>query len=422
MRGSFVSCLALVLLSSPALAASRSHKNRCSDATRELRVASGKAYAGREVEPKEAQNAIAHINQHTENFNRATRMLDSAGPWDPRDPDLAECAGLLDTERAYIEETIAKIKRAQEAGVKQAPVLEAAKGEPRKRAFYMLSTLTVEPTAEVFGGLKPAEAKAMVDALVPVDEACKTALPEAFAKPPALPTGDSGGRVYRSAGVSLPGSLEDRADWWCWVSNHRAELSAKALGNVRVGADRYGNHHLIFREILDAGASWKGATSGWVLDIARDEKPFMNGLRASLSEWYRAFGAPMPEQPFPGLAEQITAVRAAVEGAASRNKIEPTKWHEKGMEAGAKAAAAKLYPKVSTPAAWMDADNWTLEQNAFGVPLKRFRSGQVVYRVASDPFCVQRTFNYVEPHMGGGKYQADKEASLLEGVTVVTCP
>jgi hypothetical protein len=161
---------------------------------------------------------------------------------------------------------------------------------------------------------------------------------------------------------------------------------------------------------------------GWVLDVYRDDKPFMTGLRTALGAWYAAFGMAVPEQPFPGLAEQITAVRAAVEGAASRNKVEPTSYHDKAMEAGAKAAAQKLYPKVAAPAAWMDASNWTIEQNALGIPVKRFRSGQVVYRVGSDPFCLQRTFNYVEPHMGGGKYQADKDASLLEGVTIVKCP
>jgi hypothetical protein len=422
MRGSFVSVLTLVALSSPALAASRGHMNRCNDAAREIRGATSMVYATRDVEPKEVPNAISHINQHTDRYNRAKGMLDSAGPWDPRDPDLAECAELLDKEKAYIESTIAKIKTAQEAGTKQGPVLEAAKGEPQKRAFYMLATVAVSPTASIFNNLKPAEAKALVDGLAPVEEACKTAMPEAFAKQPALPTQNGGGLEYRNAGVALPGTLQDRADWWCWVSSHRMDLATKALGNVKVLAERYGNHHMTFPEILKAGATWRGSTMGWVLDIYRDEKPFMTGLRAAMGDWYRAFGVPMPEQPFPGLAEQITAVRAAVDGAASRNKIEPTTWHEKGMEAGAKAAAAKLYPKVSTPAAWMDADNWTVEQNALGIPLKRFRSGQVVYRVASDPFCQQRTFNYVEPHMGGGKYQADKEASLLEGVTIVKCP
>jgi hypothetical protein len=422
MRGSFVCMMTLMALSPAALAASRGHKNRCNDAAREIRGGTQMMYANRDVEPKEVQNAISHINQHTDRYNRAKGMLDSAGPWDSSDPELAECAELLDKEKAYIESTIAKIKNAQEAGTKQAPVLAAANGEQQKRAFYSLATVAVQPKARLFDNMKPAEAKALVDTLAPVEEACKSAMPEAFAKPPTMPTQNGGGLEYRTAGFALPGTLQDRADWWCWISSHRGELSARALGNLTVLAERYGNHHMTFPEIIKAGSSWRGSTMGWVLDVYRDEKPFMTGLRAAVGEWYKAFGVPVPEQPFPGLAEQITAVRAAVDGAASRNKIEPTPYHEKSMEAGAKAAAAKLYPKVSTPTAWMDADNWTIEQNALGIPLKRYRSGQVVYRVASDPFCLQRTFNYVEPHMGGGKYQAQKEASLLEGVTIVKCP
>lgn len=422
MRGTIVGVMTLVALAPSAFAATRGHKNRCNDAAREIRGATSMVYATRDVEPKEVQNAIAHINQHTDRYNRAKGMLDSAGPWEASDPDLAECAELLDKEKAYIDATIAKIKRAQEAGTKQAPVLAAASGEQQRRAFYTLATIAVQPQARLFDNLKPAEAKALVDTLAPVEEACKTAMPEAFAKQPALPGQNAGGLEYRTAGVALPGTLQDRADWWCWVSNHRGELSVKALGNLTVLAERYGNHHMVFPEIIKAGASWRGSTMGWVLDVYRDEKPFMTGLRAALADWYKAFGVPMPEQPFPGLAEQIAAVRAAVDGAASRNVIEPTKHHDKAMEAGAKAAASKLYAKVSTPAAWMDADNYTVEQNGLGIPLRRFRSGQVVYRVASDPFCMQRTFNYVEPHMGGGKYQAQKEASLLEGVTIVKCP
>ena len=54
------------------------------------------------------QNAISHINQHTDRYNRAKGMLDSAGPWDAKDPDLAECVDLLDKEKAYIDSTVAK--------------------------------------------------------------------------------------------------------------------------------------------------------------------------------------------------------------------------------------------------------------------------------------------------------------------------
>jgi len=417
-----IAVFALSMLASPAaFAASRGHMNRCSDASREIRGATRMMFEGRDVEPKEVQSAISHINQHTERYNRAKSLMDSAGPWSESDPDLAECAGLMAKEKSYIDATVAKIKSAQEAGVKQAPVLQAASGNDAKRAFYMMATIAVSPKATVFDNLKPSEAKPIVDALAPVEAACKTAMPEAFASQPALPS-QSGGTEYRTGGVALPGNLTDRADWWCWVSNHRVELSTKALGNVKVLAERYGNHHMVFPEILKAGASWRGSTEGWVLDIVRDEKPFMTGLKVALGDWYKTFGIAVPEQPFPGLADDITAVRAAVAGAAERNRMQPSSDHEKSMEAGARAAVSKLYPKVTPVGSWMDANNWTIEQNSLGIPTGRFRSGQVVYRVASDPFCLQRTFNYVEPHMGGGKYQTATAPGLIGGVTIVKCP
>jgi hypothetical protein len=307
-------------------------------------------------------------------------------------------------------------------GEKQAPVLKAAAGNDKRQVFVMLAAVAVNPKAKVFDNFKPAQAKLAVDALAPVDEACKAAMPEAFASQPATVSQSAGGAEYRAGGVTLPSGLLDRADWWCWVSNHRMELATKALGNLTALAERYGNHHMVFPEIIKAGEAWNGSTEGWLLDIYRDDKPFMTGLKAALGEWYKAFGVAMPEQPFPGLAEQIAAIRAAVNGAASRNRIEPSTDHDKTLEAGGKAAVMKLYPKVTAPAAWMDSNNWTIEQNALGIPTGRFRSGQVVYRVGSDPFCLRRTFNYVEPHMGGGKYQAAAAAGLLGGVTIVKCP
>ena len=410
-----------IFAATSASAASRSTLNRCSDATRELRGATSMVYADRDVEPNEAQGAISHLNQHIERYNRAQRMLDSAGPWDANDPDLTECASLLKRTKAYIDSTTQKIQSAQAAAEKQGPVLELTKSPETRHAFFAMAAVLVNEKANAFDNLKPDQAKAMVELLAPVDAACQRAMPEAAKTAPTLPKQRSS-TEHRAGGVTLPGNLTDRADWWCYVSAHRQDLATKALGNVYVLADRYGNHRMTFAEILKAGSTWKGATEGWVLDIARDEKPFLAGLKSAIGAWYAAFGVPVPAQPFPGLAEDIVKIREAVLAAAARNTVTPGPDHDKAMEAGAKAAAQKLYPKVTAPAAWMDAATWTIEQNALGIPLQRFRSGQVVYRVGADPWCVQRTFNYVEPHMGGGKYQRAPGANLLGGVTIVKCP
>ena len=412
--------LSLLLVAIPANAASRSALNRCSDATRELRGGTQKAYQSRDVAPLEVQDAISHINQHTDRYNRAQHFMDSAGPWDPKDPDLRECAELMQHERAYIESTMKKIEAARVAGEQQAPIVEAAKGDEKRRAFYMLAAVKFAETANAFENLKPAQAKALVDQLAPVEAACQKAWPAALTNTPQPPTQRSPSE-YRIGGVTLPGNLSDQVDWWCWVSAHRTDLTKRALGNVYVTAERYGNHKLFFEEILKAGTEWSGSTEGWILDIARDEKPFMTGLRLAIGGWFAAFGLTVPEQPFPGLSEQITQIRAAVAAAAERNPLTPGADHDKAMEAGAKTAASKLYAKTSVVATWMDSNGWTIEQNALGIPRDRFRSGQVVYKVGADPWCTQRTFNYVEAHMGGGKYQHASEATLLPGIKVVKC-
>jgi hypothetical protein len=416
------SCSAGLLWAVSGHAADRSHLNRCSDAARELSGATSRVYKDRDVEPGEVEDAISHINQHTDRYNRAQRMLDSAGPWDAKDRDLAECVELLHRTRDYIESTQKKIKAAQEAGTQQAPVLEAAKGESKRQALFLLAAVHVEPTTRAFENLSAAEAKSLVDSLAPVDAACQKAMPQATKTPPPLPSGNAGSNERRVGQLTLPGNLSDRAAWWCWIASHRSQLATRALGNVYVVAESFGNHELAFSEILKAGDSWNGSATPWVFEVARDDKPFFAGLKKAISAWYTAFGLPMPEQPFPGLQVEVGKVREAVIAAAARNPIEPTKQHDKALEGAAKTALGKIYPKVAVPAAWMDDAAWTIEQNALGVPLRRFRSGQLVYRVASDPWCLQRTFNWVETHKGGGKYQPPGGAGILSGTRAVKCP
>lgn len=415
-------CSSCLLLAVPAGAATRAHLNRCADATREIRGATSQVYKDRDVEPGEAQRAIGHINQHIDRLKRAQQMLDSAGPWDASDPALAECVGLMQQARSYIESTSAKIKAAQEAGVKQAPVLEAAKGDQKRQALYKLAAVHMNAKANSFDNMKPSEAKALVDSLAPVAAACQQAMPEAIQTPPAVPEQGAGGAQARVGGVTLPGNLVDKAGWWCWVAGNRDTLAAKALTNVYVIAESYGNYGREFAEILTLGSNWTGSTEPWVFEVARDDKPFFAGLHKAIGAWYAAFGLPVPAQPFPGLQEVVGKVRQAIVDAAARNPVTAGSHHDKKLEAEGKSALAKIYPKVSVLSSWMDEAAWTIEQNALGVPLKRFRSGQLVYKVGGTTWCVQRTFNWVEVHMGGGKYQPPGGAGILGGVKAVQCP
>jgi hypothetical protein len=92
------------------------------------------------------------------------------------------------------------------------------------------------------------------------------------------------------------------------------------------------------------------------------------------------------------------------------------------MEARAKAYVGKLYPKMVILNTWMDEATYTVRTNALGVPLSRYRSGQIVYRVNNDSFCRQRSFSFSEAHQGGGSYVAGGEPSLFESTRAVKCP
>jgi hypothetical protein len=122
------------------------------------------------------------------------------------------------------------------------------------------------------------------------------------------------------------------------------------------------------------------------------------------------------------LQDQILKFRKAVNEAAARNSIQPGPHKFAPMETRAKAYVGKLYPKMAVINTWMDESTYTVRTNALGVPLLRYRSGQIVYRVNSDTFCRQRTFSFSEAHQGGGSYVTGGDPTLPESVRAVKCP
>ena len=410
------SALALVS-AAPSWAADRAHMNRCSDATTELRGATAPIYKDRDIEPTEIAKASPHLTQHLERFNRAKKFLDSAGPWDPKDPDLRECVGLLSHELAYVEATSKKIQLARALAAQEGPVLEAAKGDAQHHGLLALATVLVSEKTAVFEHLTAAQAKAQVDSLAPVDAACQKAFPNAAKTPPEVHAGKWGTTEALIGGVALPSKLSENSTWLCYVAAHRAELVAKALLNVSVD-----NHDIAFGDVLKPGDAWNGSAPMWIFELAHDEKPWLAKRKVALAAWYKAFGVAMPADPFPGLAEEIGQIRKAVMAAAERNVPTPGTNHDKALEGGVRGVAAKLQPKVTTLATWLNEAGWTFEQNKLGVPIDRYRSGYIVYRVTGDPWCLQQPFTYTEPHIGGGKYQSSALEGMTGAGTAVKCP
>ncbi len=414
--------LLCLLLASAAIApaASRAHKNRCSDAVGVVRGAVGFVYNKQPVDPQKVAAAEAHLAQMAGRYKQALQQLDSAGKWDPNDPDLAECVGLMKPMRAYILTTQEKIKQAKAFAVKGGPILEAAKAHAVRNAFLTLAVVHVEPTANAFQNLTPVQAKQMVDLLANIAAACRQAMPEAMTTPP--PVAVLPGNEIRVGNVVLPGNIDTKPDWLCYVSAQRDQLALRALGNVMFSTPNYGNPDRTFKEIADKGTSWNGAADSGIFDIAANEAPFMGQMKAAAAEWYQAFGFPLPGQPFPGLAEKILAFRQAVNAAAARNPIQRLPHKYAPMETRARAYTGKLYPKMAILATWMDESAYTVRTNALGVPLSRYRSGQIVYRVNNDSFCRQRAFSFSEAHQGGGTYVPGGDPTLIEGTRAVKCP
>ncbi len=105
----------------------------------------------------------------------------------------------------------------------------------------------------------------------------------------------------------------------------------------------------------------------------------------------------------------LDALRAVVEKTADTWKLPPPK---SGMYAVdmAQKQIVKWYQEevkvvVAVKKAFMILDEWTIEKNALGVPLRRYRSGFVVFQVPGEKYCQVRSFTATEEYTGGGNYQ-----------------
>ena len=104
------------LLRAPA--ASRAHKERCSDAVRVDRAGVVFVYDNRAVDPQMVVWAEAHLAEMTGGYNRFLQQLNSAGQWGVTDTDLGVCVALIRPMRDYILRTQEKIKQAGESASK----------------------------------------------------------------------------------------------------------------------------------------------------------------------------------------------------------------------------------------------------------------------------------------------------------------
>lgn len=376
----------------PAAAASRAAKNRCNDAVMILRSNPGKAYERESIEPLDPANAKRHRAQVVDGVTRARAKLAQIpdGEYDEADAELAECVGELRAWTTYVELLDGKLAVAEADAKVFVPFLATVR--PREKAFMHVLTMAADPATRALDNVPAADLRTALDDLATVEGVC-AGLPAGYAEPPAGYDG------------KLPvATLKNRPFAWCRIAKRRTELAAAYLSHKTFAVEGYGAYGIVIPELLGKIEAGKGMMDAWVADIVLDPAAFRAKLAAAAGVWYRTLGVPVPAQPTAGVDAMIDGLIAKVDALA------PTLHFETGprapaIEAKVAGSLGKLYKGAKPVAYAMDAADFTITKSGAGIPLDRFRSGQVMFRIARTKHCMQRMFSYVETYAGGGRYQ-----------------
>ncbi|MBL8157487.1 MAG: hypothetical protein JNM70_25205 [Anaerolineae bacterium] len=65
---------------------------------------------------------------------------------------------------------------------------------------------------------------------------------------------------------------------------------------------------------------------------------------------------------------------------------------------------------------------WGITKNGLGIPIRRYRTGVMLYRKTGEELCRYREFTYEEEYAGGGTYSKSEKVWFSEGMKLVKCP
>ena len=407
----------LLGLAPPARAATWNAKNRCGDALRTMRGWAHMVYQDKDVDPGEVEAAIRHHNDVADTYKRAMGQLAQIpqGELDRDDPELKECVDTMVGWENYLKQLRAKVEAAQQGARTLGPFLDSVKG--KEQTLFTLAAVEYEPKADVLNAAKGTEARRMLGELASVEPGCKDFSEGAM--PPAKEQGVLGS-VYRVGQVEMSSELKKKPAAWCYVARHRVELMTRAAANRFVFVEGYGNYRILLAEAVEKTSAEHPDLDSWIVEMLLKPDAFLAARRKAEAGFYRDAGLAQPEASDGGLREQLAALQARIDESAPDVPF-PTGPHDAGLEGRARATLHSVFPDAQPRAAFMDAPGWTLEKNGLGVPLRRYRSGQIVFRRPQSKWCMQRTFNYVEEYGGGGRFLPGVGVNVLPATRFLAC-
>jgi hypothetical protein len=384
--------IATASFSFTASAINRDASNRCGRSAWDLRgIVSSRASA--EEDLKSTTNRLTRVNE----VIAATRK--NVPEIDENDSSVTECTDLV----AKAEKIASYLKGRKEKLEKLRDFFEKHKDAEKTVKLLFNLFHKSQQDKDLINGAEASVVKGWRDTLSTLDAACKTDWPD-----------------YEGKLVPVE-PLDANPSNWCYVASGSEKLMNILLKRKRWAVEGWGMPLMQIPELLerlpkkpDAGMdAW---LSLMVVDDAEYKAAFEKVVNAYLDELgYKSTG--LLYEP---IAEALAKLRTAIDEAAPKNAFVDTGYHHASLEARAAIALKKIFANATPVRSMMDAPGYTIEKNRLGIPLDRYRSGQILFKMPKTTHCLARTFNYVEEYAGGGTY-APSEVKLLGSTRFTSC-
>ena len=266
-------------------------------------------------------------------------------------------------------------------------------------AIAKFGEITKDHDRDIIGSVNPATFKKWADELDVVNAACTTRY-----------KGIQNHPTYSlNMLASSPGD-------WCKIAAQRETYAHRAVVNhvTAMSVRRLKD----LQDVAKTPEKNDGYLMNWVVTAVSDPDGVKTALTAEAKPWFAIVGKEMPDGFFGPVDRLVQDALAAIDRTSATWPYPADKFHDARIEGVVQHQMAAGVKVVRTSLA---AGAWTIDKNALGVVLDRYRTGHILFQMPKLKWCSLREFTYLESHTGGGTFAPAASATLSEAVRFQSC-
>lgn len=163
---------------------------------------------------------------------------------------------------------------------------------------------------------------------------------------------------------------------------------------------------------------WLSPTGNVMYNLIYDRPKGKSDITKSLEPKYAAAGKTIPSNFFDPLDKKLDELWQKVDENAPKYSFPDLSYHDEKAENIAKKQLKGVEKVLKTAMLYPD---YSISKNDLGVPLSRYHTGVILYKMPGDKWCRYREFTYSEQYAGGGTYAPSSTVKFSEAIRFQKC-